>query len=61
VQKLSGNTGFIDLFWPQVLLVEQKSAGRNLSAARVQAEDYFLTLKENERPALPPRLRLPDL
>ncbi|MBK8198349.1 MAG: class I SAM-dependent DNA methyltransferase [Acidobacteria bacterium] len=50
VQKLSGNTGFIDLFWPQVLLVEQKSAGRNLSAARVQAEDYFLTLKENERP-----------
>ena len=50
VQKLSGNTGFIDLFWPQVLLVEQKSAGRNLDAARVQAEDYFLALKENERP-----------
>ncbi len=50
VQKLSGNTGFIDLFWPQVLLVEQKSAGRSLTAARVQAEDYFLTLKENERP-----------
>jgi hypothetical protein len=50
VQKLSGNTGFIDLFWPQVLLVEQKSAGRSLSAARVQAEEYFLALKENERP-----------
>lgn len=50
VEKLSGNTGFIDLFWPQVLLVEQKSAGRSLTAARVQAEDYFLALKENERP-----------
>jgi hypothetical protein len=50
VEKLSGNAGFIDLFWPQVLLVEQKSAGRNLDAARVQAEDYFLSLKENERP-----------
>lgn len=50
VEKLSGNTGFIDLFWPQVLLIEQKSAGRSLSAARVQAEDYFLSLKENERP-----------
>jgi len=50
VDKLSGNTGFIDLFWPQVLLVEQKSAGRDLTVARVQAEDYFLGLKENERP-----------
>ncbi len=50
VAKLSGNTGFIDLFWPQVLLVEQKSAGRDLTAARLQAEDYFLCLKENERP-----------
>ncbi|MBU3919695.1 MAG: class I SAM-dependent DNA methyltransferase, partial [Alphaproteobacteria bacterium] len=50
VKKLSGDTGFIDLFWPQVLLVEQKSTGRNLSAARVQAEDYFLALKEHERP-----------
>lgn len=50
VAKLTGNTGFIDLFWRQVLLVEQKSAGRNLDAAKVQAEDYFLALKENERP-----------
>jgi len=50
VAKLSGNTGFIDLFWPQVLLVEQKSAGRDLTAAKVQAENYFLGLKESERP-----------
>lgn len=50
VEKLTGNTGFIDLFWRQVLLVEQKSAGRNRDVAKVQAEDYFLALNENERP-----------
>lgn len=32
------------------MLVEQKSAGRDLTAARVQAEDYFLGLTDNERP-----------
>ncbi|MBI1276061.1 class I SAM-dependent DNA methyltransferase [bacterium] len=42
--------GFIDLFWPGVLLVEQKSMGKNLVAARVQATDYFLSLKEREKP-----------
>lgn len=50
VEKLTGNTGFIDLFWKQVLLVEQKSAGRSLDAAKVQAADYFLALSEHERP-----------
>ncbi|MXW13966.1 MAG: class I SAM-dependent DNA methyltransferase [Rhodothermaceae bacterium] len=50
VAKLTGNTGFIDLFWKRVLLVEQKSTGRDLDAAKVQAEDYFLALKESERP-----------
>lgn len=50
VEKLEGNPGYIDLFWPQVLIVEQKSAGRDLNAARVQAEDYFLALRESERP-----------
>lgn len=38
------------MFWPGQLLVEQKSAGRNLKHAREQATDYFLTLKERERP-----------
>jgi hypothetical protein len=42
--------GFIDLFWPGVLLVEQKSLGKNLVSARTQATDYFLSLKERERP-----------
>ncbi len=50
VAMLTGNTGFIDLFWPGLLLIEQKSAGRNLDIAKVQAENYFLSLKEHERP-----------
>ncbi|MEI6044199.1 MAG: type IIL restriction-modification enzyme MmeI [Chloroflexota bacterium] len=29
---------------------EQKSAGRNLENAREQATDYFLSLKEQEKP-----------
>ena len=36
VAKLDDTTGFIDLFWPGVLIVEQKSAGRDLSAAYEQ-------------------------
>ena len=30
VRKLDNRSGFIDLFWPGVLIVEQKSAGRDL-------------------------------
>lgn len=50
VQKLDNSAGFIDLFWPGVLLVEQKSAGRNLVKAYGQAGDYFDALKEVDRP-----------
>lgn len=50
VKKLNDKQGFIDLFWPGTLLVEQKSAGRSLRKAREQATDYFLALKENEKP-----------
>lgn len=42
--------GFIDLFWPSVLIVEQKSAGRDLLAAQQQAFDYILGLKERDQP-----------
>ena len=37
VKKFNNRSGFIDLFWPGVLLVEQKSAGRSLDKARTQA------------------------
>lgn len=50
VKKLDNRQGFIDLFWPGHLLIEQKSAGRSLDAARNQATDYFLNLKVEERP-----------
>ena len=50
VAKLDNRSGFIDLFWPGVLLVEQKSAGRNLKAAYEQAGEYFDALPERDRP-----------
>jgi hypothetical protein len=50
VKKLNNTHGFIDLFWPGQLLVEQKSAGLSLTEARTQAIDYFLSLKEQEKP-----------
>ena len=50
VSKLDNRSGFIDLFWPGVLLVEQKSAGRDLTAAYEQAGEYFDALPERERP-----------
>ena len=50
VRRLDNTRGFIDLFWPGVLLVEQKSAGRGLGAAREQAGAYFDALPERDRP-----------
>ena len=50
VKKLDDRSGFIDLFWPGVLLVEQKSAGRDLARAYGQAGEYFDALPERERP-----------
>lgn len=50
VRKLDNRSGFIDLFWPGILLVEQKSAGRDLARAAIQAGEYFDAIKESERP-----------
>ena len=50
VGRLDNRHGFIDLFWPRVLLVEQKSAGRDLQAARNQALTYFDAIPEGDRP-----------
>ena len=50
VRRLDNTSAFIDLFWPGVLLVEQKSAGRNLAIARRQAGGYFDALPERDRP-----------
>jgi hypothetical protein len=50
VKRLGEKRGFIDLFWKGVLLVEQKSAGRDLVRAKEQALEYFPGLKEHELP-----------
>jgi len=43
-------SGFIDLFWPGTLIVEQKSSGRDLTRAMTQALDYYDWLPEVQRP-----------
>lgn len=50
VKNLGEKRGFIDLFWKGLLLVEQKSAGRDLKKAKTQALDYFPGLKDADLP-----------
>jgi hypothetical protein len=50
VKNLGDKRGFIDLFWKGMLLVEQKSAGRDLKKAKTQALDYFPGLKNEDLP-----------
>ena len=50
VAKLDNTSGYIDLFWPNQLIIEQKSAGRDLKKAYDQAGEYFDALPEHERP-----------
>lgn len=50
VKLLGKHRGFIDLLWKGVLLVEQKSAGRDLDKAKEQALGYFDGLKDHELP-----------
>jgi hypothetical protein len=50
VSKAAGKAGFIDLFWPKVLIAEHKSRGKNLDRAFGQAIDYFPGLPPSEFP-----------
>ena len=43
-------TGFIDLLWKGILLIEHKSRGKSLDKAYQQAKDYFPGLTEKELP-----------
>ncbi len=52
VKKLGGVQGFMDLFWPGMLLVEHKSRGKNLDHAVDQAVGYLHNLKDHELPQL---------
>jgi hypothetical protein len=49
VKKISGDYGYIDLFWPGVLLVEHKSFGQNLDKAESQAFNYVRQLANENR------------
>jgi hypothetical protein len=55
VKKLSGNWGFIDLFWPGRVLVEHKSAGQDLDKAHAQGMDYIRGLVDSGREKEVPR------
>jgi len=44
--------GFVDLFWPGMLLVEQKSRGKDLDKALTQALSYFPGIAERDLPQL---------
>ena len=50
VKLLDDRHGFIDLFWKGVLLVEQKSAGRDLAEAKTQAFSYFSGISDADLP-----------
>lgn len=56
VKKLTGDKartdGFVDLFWPGMLLVEQKSRGKNLDEALDQAMAYFPGIAERDLPQI---------
>ncbi|MDD3530754.1 DNA methyltransferase [Thauera mechernichensis] len=50
VKKYGGGAGYVDLFWPGILLVEMKSRGKNLDRAHTQAMDYFPGIAERDLP-----------
>lgn len=45
-----GKTNWIDVLWPGVLLIEQKSTGKNLDLAETQARGYLVGLPPENRP-----------
>jgi type II restriction/modification system DNA methylase subunit YeeA len=47
-----GSIGYIDCFWPGKILIEMKSAGKDLAVAEKQAKKYFEGLEEKDLPKL---------
>ncbi|MFH0977657.1 MAG: DNA methyltransferase, partial [Spirochaetota bacterium] len=50
VNKSADTSGYIDLLWKSVILIEHKSRGKDLDKAYKQAIEYFPGLKESELP-----------
>ena len=55
VRKISGDYGYIDLFWPGIVLVEHKSLGKDLDKAESQAFSYIRDLAREQRTGDIPR------
>ena len=55
VKRISGQYGYIDLFWKSTLLVEHKSAGQDLGKAQSQAFQYLQDLLNEGRAKDAPR------
>ncbi len=49
VKRISGDYGYIDLFWAGIVLVEHKSAGKDLGKAESQAFRYIQDLAREGR------------
>ena len=58
VKTLKGTYSFIDLFWPNVVLAEHKSRGKNLGRAQSEAMEYVRDLQNSGRDAEVPRYRV---
>jgi hypothetical protein len=50
ISSKRGTTNFIDVFWKDTFLVEQKSAGKDMDVAEAQARDYVVSLPPALRP-----------
>lgn len=50
IKKGNGKQGFIDIFWPGKLLAEQKSGGKDLGKANIQAYEYLETMPDHDLP-----------
>ena len=49
VKRISGDYGYIDLFWPGIVLIEHKSFGKDLGKAESQAFRYLQDLARDGR------------
>lgn len=50
VSSKKGTTTRIDVYWRDTLLIEQKSAGKDLDGAEMQAREYVVSLLPAQRP-----------
>ncbi|MGC1482626.1 MAG: type IIL restriction-modification enzyme MmeI, partial [Candidatus Acidiferrum sp.] len=55
VKRISGEYGYIDLFWPGIVLIEHKTLGKDLGKAESQAFRYIQDLAREGRTKEIPR------